>query len=171
MAANKKRTALLIVSGALTAIICVVMNFILIPIIEETTEGLRCFDMNSMGYTFDQAKQFLSLLSERGRDVYLHIQLPLDFFYPVAYTAFFMLAITALRGKPTPLLALPAALAASDYIENICSIKMLRAMDVTPALAGFASAVTVVKSALMTATFILLAVLLIVWLVKRRKKS
>ena len=171
MAANKKRTALLIVSGALTAIICVVMNFILIPIIEETTGGLRCFDMNSMGYTFDQAKQFLSLLSERGRDVYLHIQLPLDFFYPVAYTAFFMLAITAVTGKRSPLLALPAALAVSDYIENICSVKMLRDMDVSAALAKFASTVTVIKSALMTATFILLAVLLIVWFVKRRKKS
>ena len=170
MQTNKKIKTLLWLSGGLTALICIVMNLVLIPIIEKNTEGLRCFDMNSLGYTFDQAKQFLSLVGEQGRNVYLHIQLPLDFFYPVAYTAFFMLALRALRGKNTPLFALPAALAVCDCTENVCSIIMLKKMEATPALAGFASAVTVLKSALMTATFILLAVLLIVWIVKRKKK-
>ena len=168
---KKNQKTLLWISGGLTAAICLVMNFILIPMIEKSTAGLRCFDMNSFGYTFDQAKQFLTLLSENGRSIYLHVQLPLDFIYPVAYTAFFMLALTALRGKASPLLALPGALAVSDYIENVCSIKMLRAMDVTPELAKFASAVTVTKSVLMDLVFVLLAALLIVWLIKRKKKA
>ena len=165
----KKRTAALIVTGAATAAICLVMNLWLLPLIEQTTNGLRCFDMNSLGYTHAQAKEFLSLLSERGRDVYLHVQLPLDFVYPVAYTAFFMLAMRALTGKNTPWYALPAALAALDYTENVCSIVMLRAMDVSPALAGFASTVTVIKSALMTLTFIVLLIMLIRYFIKRRK--
>ena len=166
---NKTKT-LLWISGILTAAICAAMNFVLIPIIETNTEGLRCFDMNSFGYTFEEAKRFLSLLDERGRNVYLHIQLPLDFLYPVAYTAFFMLALKKLSGKNAPLL-LPGALAAADYTENICSIRMLRAMDVTEGLAKFASAVTVLKSALMTLTFLLLAVCLILRLVRRKKRS
>ena len=57
---NKKIKTLLWLSGGLTALICIVMNFVLIPIIEKHTEGLRCFDMNSFGYTFDQANRFLS---------------------------------------------------------------------------------------------------------------
>ena len=165
-----KTKTLLWISGILTVAICAVMNLVLIPIIEANTEGLRCFDMNSTGYTYEQAKQFLSLLDEKGRDIYLHIQLPLDFFYPVAYTAFFMLALKKLSGKTLPLV-IPGALAIADYIENICSIRMLRAMDVTEGMAKFASTVTVIKSALMTLTFILLAVFLIVWLVKRKKNK
>jgi hypothetical protein len=167
---KKNQKTLLWISGGLTAAICLVMNLVLIPMIEKNTAGLRCFDMNSFGYTFEQAKQFLTLLDGDARNLYLHVQLPLDFIYPVAYTAFFMLAITALRGKASPLLALPGALAVSDYIENVCSIKMLREMDVTPELAKFASAVTVTKSLLMDLVFVLLAVLFIMWLVKRKKK-
>ena len=166
---KKNQKTLLWISGGLTAAICLVMNFILIPMIEKNTAGLRCFDMNSFGYTFEQAKQFLSLLDNDARNLYLHVQLPLDFFYPVAYTAFFMLALRALRGKASPLLALPGALAVSDYIENICTIKMLREMEVTPELAKFASAVTVTKSVLMYVTILLIVVLFIMWLVKRKK--
>ena len=108
---KKNQKTLLWISGGLTAAICLEMNLVLIPMIEKNTAGLRCFDMNSFGYTFEQAKQFLSLLDNDARNIYLHVQLPLDFCYPVAYTAFFMLAITALRGKASPLLALPGALA------------------------------------------------------------
>ncbi len=168
--AKKLKTAL-IVSGVLTAAICGVMNFYLIPLIEQTTEGLRCFDMNSTGYTLEQAQRFLALLGERGRNIYLHAQLPLDLFYPVAYTAFFVSAIYALRGKASALFALPAALALCDYTENVCSIIMLRAMEVSAGLARFASTVTVLKSALMAAVFLLLAVLFIRWLIKRKKQK
>ena len=170
MERTKRTRLILIVSGALTAVICLVMNLWLIPEIEKTTEGLRCFDMNSFGYTHEQAQRFLSLLGDRGRDLYLHVQLPLDFVYPAAYTAFFITAMRALNKKKTPLWLLPAALMLSDVIENVCSIVMLRTMTVSPALAGFASAVTVVKSVLMTAVFVLLAVLLVLWLVKRKKR-
>ena len=168
MRSVKKSTILLIVSGVLTAGICLVMNLWLMPAIERTTEGLRCFDMNSFGYTFEQAQRFLALLDERGRDLYLHVQLPLDFFYPVAYTAFFMTAICKLNGRATPLLAVPAALAVFDYVENVCTIRMLRAMEVTQKAAAFSSAVTVTKSALMTVTFVMLAALLLRYLLRRR---
>lgn len=169
MRSVKKSTLLLIVSGVLTAGICLVMNLWLMPAIERTTEGMRCFDMNSFGYTFEQAQRFLMLLDERGRDLYLHAQLPLDFVYPVAYTAFFVTAVCRLSGRATPLIAVPAALAVFDYAENVCSVIMLRSMQPTQKLAAFASAVTVTKSALMTVTFVMLAVMLIKRLVEKRK--
>ena len=129
MEKSKKIKTLLWVSGALTAGICLVMNFVLIPMIEAGTNGIRCFDMQSTGYTYETAKQFLALIGNNGRSVYLHWQLPLDFFYPVAYTAFFMTALKALSGKAWPLIV-PGALAAFDYAENVCSIIMLKNMDV-----------------------------------------
>ena len=171
MEKTQRTRLILIVSGALTAVICLVMNLWLIPEIEKTTEGLRCFDMNSFGYTHEQAQRFLSLLGERGRELYLHVQLPLDFVYPTAYTAFFVTAIALLRKKKTPLWLLPAALAAFDVVENTCSIIMLKNMSVSPALAGFASTVTVIKSILMTAVFVLLGVLFVLWLTGRKKEK
>jgi hypothetical protein len=48
---------------------------------------------------------------------------------------------------------------------------MLKNMSVSPAMAGFASTVTVVKSLLMYAVFALLAALFVLWLVRRRKKA
>ena len=167
--ANKTKT-LLWVSGALTAVICLVMNLVLIPMIEAGTNGIRCFDMQSTGYTYETAKEFLALIGNNGRSVYLHWQLPLDFFYPVAYTAFFMLALKKLSGKAWPLIV-PGALAAFDYAENVCSIIMLKNMSVTESMAKLASTFTVIKSGLMTITFILLAVFLIIWIIKKRKQK
>jgi hypothetical protein len=43
-------------------------------------------------------------------------------------------------------------------------------MTVTEGLAKFASAVTMLKSGLMTLTFLLLAVFFVIWIVKRKKK-
>lgn len=167
MKTDKKTKTLLWVSGALTALICIVMNFVLIPMIEKNTEGIRCFDMQSLGYSYETAQRFLALIGEQGRNVYLHVQLPLDFVYPVAYTAFFMLALKKLGGKAWTLL-FPAALAVCDYTENVCSIIMLKNMTVTEGLAKFAGTVTMLKSGLMTLTFILLAVFLVIWIVKKK---
>ena len=169
MKMTKTKKTLLWVSGALTLGICLVMNLWLIPRIERSTGGVRCFDMQSFGYTWETAKAFLSSLDAGGRAVYLYRQLPLDFVYPAAYTLFFSLAMCALRGRVTPWIALPLALCAADVTENVCTIVMLRAMDVSPALAGFASAVTLVKSLLMYLTFVLLAVFLVLWLRSRKK--
>ena len=42
---SRREKFLLIVSAALTAEVCLVMNFALIPSIERGAGGLRCFDM------------------------------------------------------------------------------------------------------------------------------
>lgn len=165
---NKKAvTAALVVSGVLTVVICAVMNFYLIPQIEASTQGIRCFDMNAFGYTFEQAQQFLSLLSDEGRDVYLHSQLPLDFVYPAAYGVFFVLLIASLSGKFSVVCFFPVLLAVCDYCENICTIQMLKAENLSASLASFASFMTVCKSALMYVTFAVIPLLIIL---KIRKK-
>lgn len=167
---KKKEKILLIVSGAATAVICLVMNLVLIPSIEKTTEGIRCFDMN-FGYSFDDAKRFLALLSPEGLNTYLHVQLPLDFVYPIAYCLFFCLAIYALIKKRTALLAAPILLAALDYTENICSIIMLKGINTSESFIRFASAVTSAKTVLMYLVFAVIIVLFVVRIVKSKKNT
>jgi glucan phosphoethanolaminetransferase (alkaline phosphatase superfamily) len=141
-----------VISGALTAAICAVMNLIFIPGIEAETQGIKCFDMN-FGYTFDTAVRFLELLGENGRDIYLHRQLPLDFVYPVAYTVFFISVLSLLTGRRFPRIAiLPALLALCDYAENYFIIYMLGAGTLSPAAVRAASCFTMAKTVLMYAT-------------------
>ena len=166
---SKKGKTLLIISGVLTVLICGVMNVYLLPSIEASTQGIRCFDMN-FGYDYDTAARFLSLLTPEARSLYLHVQLPLDFVYPLAYGAFFIGLLTRLAGKLFPLCVLPAVLMVCDYTENICSIMMLTASELSPSLAGFASAVTSVKTILMYAVFAVIIVCIIVKFVKRKKQ-
>lgn len=165
MRSEKTKTVLLILSGIATLGICGVMNLYLIPLIERTTNGIRMFDMQSFGYTYDTAKEFVSLLSEQGRDTFLHRQLPLDFFYPVAYGAFFMLALHKLTPGKKGLLILPAALMLCDYAENIGSIVMLKT-DFSAAAAHAGCAFTVAKTLLMYAV---IALILILFFKKIRK--
>lgn len=160
----------LIFSGAVTLIICCVMNLYLLPLIESTTQGIRAFDMNSLGYSFEQAKTFVSLLSEEGMKTYLFRQLPLDFIYPIAYTVFFSLSILKLRGDKKWLVVFPLLLMISDYIENIITIVMLRT-DFSSSVAAAGSCVTTIKSVLMYITIILVLVLFVLWLIKRRKEK
>lgn len=164
---TKKIRALLWISGAATLIICAVMNLWLIPAIESGTEGIRCFDMQSLGYSADTANRFLSLLGEKGRNIYLHAQLPLDFFYPIAYGTFFSLLMRVLKKNKPFLVAFPALLMLFDYAENVCSIIMLREMSASKVLAGFAAAMTVVKSLLLSLVAIICIVLVGLYLMER----
>lgn len=165
------KKTLTIISGALTGIICLIMNFVLMPQIELTTEGLKCFDMNPAGYSYETAIKFLSLLNEHGRNVYLHFQLPLDFVYPVVYTLFFILMLLWLTNGKKAFSVIPAALMLCDCGENISVIKMLTAQTPSEALVKAASAFTVSKSVLMYLCFALIIVFAVIKAVKSRRKN
>lgn len=157
----KKKHLITAISGILTMLITGIMDFILLPSIEKGTEGMRFFDMNSFGYSYENAKAFISSLSDKGTQTALHIQLPLDFVYPIIYTVFFISLIFIISGKKSKLAVFPILLFISDYIENICSIIMLKADSLSKSLVTFASTVTVIKSGLMTATFLIIMILII----------
>lgn len=168
---NRKTFRLLYyVSGALTLGICGVMNLWLIPAIESTTQGIRCFDMQFF-YSPQMARQFLSLLSEEGRNVYLTRQLPLDFFYPVAYTTFFVLLIRWGLRRSTKLAYLPVLLAVLDYGENICVLRMLKASEVSDALVVTGAVFTCSKNIVMFVCISLILILLVRHFIRRRKEK
>ncbi|MBR4726517.1 MAG: hypothetical protein IK080_01375 [Clostridia bacterium] len=160
--------AFFIVSCVLTAGICLVMNLWLLPSIEATTDGIRCFDMN-FGYDYATAQRFLSLLSPEGRATYLHVQLPLDFVYPLAYGCCFCGLFFYLTGRFSALQLLPLLLMGFDYAENICTILMLRAASLSPALAAAASALTVIKTLLLYVNAALLLLCAVRFFLQKRR--
>ncbi|MBQ7740077.1 MAG: hypothetical protein IJT65_02415 [Eubacterium sp.] len=167
-ALSKKGKAVTVISGVLTAVICLVMNFVLIPKIESTTNGVRCFDMN-FAYGYATAKKFLELLSQEGKQIYLGVQLPLDFVYPIVYTVFFIFILIRLTKKANLLIVPPIILAVLDYTENVLSIVMLKADTLSKSVAAFGSVVTSVKTVLMYLIFLIIIISFILWLKNRKK--
>ena len=160
-----------IISGALTVIITAVMNIVLFPLIEKNTEGIRSFDMNSFGYSYETARKFLELIGDEGRRIYLHIQLPLDFVYPVVYLVFF-LSMMYLFGKKAKITKIfPVLLFIVDCIENTCSIVMLKSGVLSEKLVSFASTVTITKTILMYLTFVIIIVQIIMYAVAKKKEQ
>ena len=168
---NKKIfIAALIVSGVLTVLICLIMNMVLIPKIEAGNPPMRAFDMCSTGYSAEQARAFVLWLSDDAKATYLNAQLPLDFFYPIAYAAFFALLWLAVGGKKWGI-AFPVALALFDYIENSLVIVMLKNASFADSVAKIASVATVIKSVLMYVIIVAEIVALIVCIVRKKKKK
>ena len=169
-ASGKKGRATLIISAVITAVICLVMNLVLIPGIEASTNGIRCFDMN-FGYSVETARQFLSLLSADGKSTYLNMQLPLDFVYPAAYCLFFSLMIIRLCKKVSVLCIVPLLLTVFDYLENISVLIILKSAEPSQTLIQCASIFTCVKTVLMYLAFLIIIVLLIRYISAKRKNS
>ena len=167
---NRHKKPIIIILLVLTLTVTATMNAVLLPAITAEAGGLPCFDMRALGYSEQDAAAFLRALSARGRDLYLHAQLPLDFVYPVLYTLLFCALLTALRDKKTKWLALPLLLAVFDYGENICLVRLLAA-GVTAVPVALASTFTVVKSVLMYAVFAVILVLFWLRLMGKRKKK
>ncbi len=170
-ASNRSLALILSISGALTFLIMGVMNTLLMPAIESTTQGLRCFDMNSFGYTYEQAKEFVSLLTPEGKNTYLHIQLPLDCVFPLVYVSFFCALFKKLGRGKVLFYAVPLLLAVFDYCENACSILMLTSAGFGKELALFASTATVIKSVLMALCIVFAAVFIILYVIGRHKRG
>lgn len=161
----------LFVSGALTVVLLAVMDIFLLPAVEKAAGGLRCFDLQTFGYSYETAAAFLSALSEEGRQLYQFVQIPVDTAFLVAYTVFFVLALRRLFASKAALI-LPFLLAIADFAENTCTFLMLRDPGVlTPQTGAIFGAVTLCKTLLMYAVFALLLAGLIRCFVQRKKKK
>jgi hypothetical protein len=161
---------------AAMAVTYAVMLIWTLPTISAEAAGLAPFDMRPLGYSFDEAKAFLSALSADGRDLYLHTQLWLDLFYPalLAASLIFATVLLTVPGLLRWLLILPAILGmVFDYLENFSVGRMLEAGPdtLTEALAGEASRWTILKSGFTTISMVAVIVLLVVWFVTRQRRA
>ena len=167
---TKTRKLALILSGVGTACILAAMHVFFLPKIQAAAGGIACFDMQSFGYSHETAIAFLTGITDAGRALYLHGQIPLDFVFLVVYTLFFALALRALF-QTHRFLWMPLALAAADIAENVLSCVMLTRAEVSEALTAAASKVTLCKTILMYITIVMMLVGLINYLVKVRRQK
>jgi hypothetical protein len=140
-----------------------VMLLVSIPSISREAGGMRIFDMQPLGYTYDYAYQFLLRLSERGYDLYRHVQLPLDVLYPALLCLTGICTIVLLvrlhaRVNPRSKLSVkattvriamfvPMLVMISDYMENLFIFAMLSFKSaVPPSLVWVSNLFTLLKS-------------------------
>ncbi|MFK7893439.1 MAG: hypothetical protein AB8B63_21665 [Granulosicoccus sp.] len=150
-----------------------------LPLVSEMAGGGVPFDMRLGGYTFDEARVFLTVITDAGRDFYLNTQQFLDMFYPTlfAITVAIPLAHLMSRYWGWTLAALAIAAGVLDHLENSAVAVMLRVEPdlLTEAMVSTASNWSVAKSISTTIALVALLVVLsikgIAWLKTRQARA
>ena len=145
-------------------IIYLIMLLYTIPQVAKYAPGMNLFDLSPTGYSFEYANELLCTLGSDGRDLYLYKQLPLDFIYPglFAVSCSLLLSRLFLKSKNASskifyFCFVPVAAGLFDYLENICIVRILTSYpNISDISVSLASSMTIVKSGLTTAFFILL---------------
>ena len=135
-----------------------------IPLVGRSAPSMKLFDVSPSGYTKEYAVTLLTAIGSEGRDLYLSLQLPLDFVYPglfiVSYSLMFAWLLRKnydLRSKIHYVLYLPIFAGLFDYLENVFVVLMLKTFpDLSAGLVSAASFATVAKSILSSVFFTLL---------------
>lgn len=154
---------------ATTLAVYFTMLFWSLPKISAEAGGLVPFDMRPTGYSFEEARAFLTALSDEGVQFYLGVQHSLDIVYPLLLASILVIGLWRLmRGWPRVLAviisALPVIGSAADYMENFAVAAMLRAgaSDITTQMVSTANQWTLVKSSA-TSIAMLALIGLLIW--------
>ncbi len=150
-----------------------------LPLVSEMAGGSVPFDMRFGGYAFDDARVFLTVITDAGRDFYINTQQLLDLFYPtlLAITVATPLVHLMPRYLGWTLAMLAIAAGVFDHLENSAVAVMLRVEPdaLTKAMVSTASNWTLAKSILTTIALVALLVILcirsIAWLKIRQART
>ena len=148
----------------LTMAIYLLMLFYSIPMVERFAPNTALFDLSPSGYSYQHAMSLLEELGNEGRQIYLSLQLPLDFVYPGLFAISYTLLLIWLFSKSLKnksrifyLALIPALGGLFDYLENIYIFRMINSFpDLSPRLVQVASTFTLLKSIFTTIFFLLL---------------
>jgi|GEM_PF-482333 len=150
-----------------------------LPLVSEMAGGGMPFDMRPGGYSHDDAREFLTAITDAGRDFYLGTQQLLDLSYPtlVAITLTIPLFHLVPRYWGWALAVLAIAAGVFDHLENSAVAVMLRVEPnaLTEAMVSTASNWTLAKTISMTCASVALLVILcmkgIAWLRTRKARA
>ena len=124
--------------------------------IREAAGGRAPFDVRPRGYGPEEARAFLSALSNEGRALYLGRQRQLDGAFLVVFTLTLVVAVAWAWGAPWSLIfwPLPMAMGIFDAVENVLVAGLLKKSpaDVTDEEVEAASKTTVIKFVLVVAS-------------------
>ena len=153
----------------LTNLVFLLMLKVTIPMILSFSKGMKTLDMMPLGYDSEYINTLFDTLGERGRNVYLYYQIPIDMIYPflfgVSYCLLIAYFLKKLHKLNTPyiyLCFLPVIAGIADYAENLGIITMLSNY---PELTQFSMTATnifsIVKSMTTTVYFTALVITLL----------
>ena len=147
--------------------------FYSIPQVVMSAPQIKLLDVSPSGYTTEYAISLLNAIGPTGRDLYLSLQLPLDFIYPGLFILSYSLMLAWLLKKNYHLeskvyfaLYIPILAGLFDYTENIFIILMLLTWpNLNSNLVTVASSATIAKSILSSIFFTLLifGIIQVVW--------
>jgi hypothetical protein len=175
---------LVIVLLVATAILWAVLVLVTVPHLQVLANGADPFDLRWMGYSYDEAKQYLAALGPVGRGYYLVPELALDNVFPPLYAVSRALALWWLTkpgrvvagsvpaGWRWMLVAFPVAECVLDLGENTCIAVMLWTWsDLSPALVRASSLATQFKLLAALLTELSVIVLAVMAFVRWRKAA
>ncbi len=160
---------------------CIYLSILLysIPRVTERAAGMQLFDMSPFGYSHAYAQNLLAAIGAEGREVYLRLQLPIDFVYPGLFAlTYSMMLVWLFKKRFDPeskvfLLALaPAVAGFFDYMENVGIIVMLQQYPaLTRGMVSVSSVFSVLKSIWTVLFYVILVFGLIRLLAKGTRRS
>ncbi len=122
------------------------MTLVILPAVERDLGGLRVLDMAKQGYDGSYAAALISAMSDASKAIYLRVQMPLDFLYPLVMASVFLLIFAKVWPKYWHIgLALPLLLVVFDWAENACIIIMFTSPGIIGGLAPVSSFFTQAK--------------------------
>ena len=156
----------ILVLFVLTMAVYLTMLSYSIPAVTAFAPELPIFDLSPLGYSFNYANELLDTLGAEGRNLYLSIQLPLDFIYPGLFSLTYSLLLVWLFGKTFNenskiyyLALVPFLAGIFDYVENVFIIKMINSFpDLQVNTVKIASTFSILKSSFTSVFFTLLIV-------------
>ncbi|MBL1436708.1 MAG: hypothetical protein COB08_010995 [Rhodobacteraceae bacterium] len=148
----------------ITALNYAIMLVYSTPTLLSAAEGLLPFDMRVMGYSVEDATQYVTTITPEGRLFYLEIQQMLDTFFPTLLALSLMVALFRLAPKLPVLYLFPVAGALFDYYENAAVAQILLTNAPDQGLVEMASLLTGLKFASIS-----ISVLAILWFWRKRK--
>ena len=136
-----------------------------IPAISGASRGEQVFDLRWTGYGFQEARNFIGVLTPETHAFYLDVQLLLDSVYP----ALFAVSVGWTLGRLVGASRLRLAVLACDFLENLFIRRMLLVgvEKLTPELVARASALTQLKAVFSLTSVALVAALFAAWAVRR----
>jgi hypothetical protein len=139
---TKNRVAILFLTAHLVYLVMMIIG-------PSVTQGmtLEIFDLRMLsGYDLNDVNQFNQEISNHGKDIYLFVQIPLDFIYPLL-TSLFFFSYFKREFKHKNIAFIGFLSMIFDYAENICVIFFLTSLSLTSGFVMIGSISTILKGA------------------------
>jgi len=161
----------------ITNLVYALMILVTIPKVMNFSNGMKLLDMLPTGYNAEYVNSLFDTLGEKGREVYLFNQIPIDMIYPFLFgisfclvLAYFFQKLSKLNGFFLYLCLLPVVAGIFDYFENFGIITMLMNYpELSKLLISTTNIFTIIKSVFTAIYFVVLIITLIAVIIKYAK--